>query len=75
MDAASGKAVSSAISLKRTLIPSVRVSLPYQTRCETDAASDNYMDYSSDGCMTEFTPGQADRMRLQLMFYRGIEYH
>lgn len=35
----------------------------------------NYMDYSPDACMNEFTPGQADRARLQLMFYRGIDFH
>ncbi|RXW11549.1 hypothetical protein EST38_g14306 [Candolleomyces aberdarensis] len=31
----------------------------------------NYMDYSPDSCMTEFTPGQADRARSQLKLYRG----
>lgn len=33
---------------------------------------ENYMDYSPDWCMREFTPGQIERMRLQTAFYRGI---
>ncbi|KAJ2914788.1 hypothetical protein MD484_g5596, partial [Candolleomyces efflorescens] len=32
----------------------------------------NYMDYSPDSCMSEFTPGQAERARLQLRFYRNV---
>ncbi|KAH6879357.1 metalloprotease [Coprinopsis sp. MPI-PUGE-AT-0042] len=32
----------------------------------------NYMDYSDDACMTEFTPGQVTRLRSQLATYRGI---
>ncbi|KAJ3516501.1 hypothetical protein NMY22_g14196 [Coprinellus aureogranulatus] len=35
----------------------------------------NYMDYSVDSCMTEFTAGQMDRARQQLIYYRGIEFH
>jgi hypothetical protein len=31
----------------------------------------NYMDYSSDACMTMFTPGQYTRMTEQLLTYRG----
>ncbi|CAE7089398.1 unnamed protein product [Rhizoctonia solani] len=30
----------------------------------------NFMDYSDDACMTEFTPGQIARMREQMMTYR-----
>lgn len=32
----------------------------------------NYMDYSDDSCMTEFTPGQAERIKLALATYRSI---
>ncbi|KAI0751490.1 metalloprotease [Daedaleopsis nitida] len=32
----------------------------------------NYMDYSDDSCMSEFTPGQTARMAAQLRTYRGI---
>ncbi|KAG5637621.1 hypothetical protein H0H81_003902 [Sphagnurus paluster] len=32
----------------------------------------NYMDYTDDSCMTEFTPGQAARVKSQLATYRGI---
>jgi len=33
----------------------------------------NFMDYSDDICMTEFTPGQVVRMRAQIATFRGIE--
>ncbi|KAH8915267.1 metalloprotease [Atractiella rhizophila] len=33
----------------------------------------NYMDYSDDSCMTEFTEGQATRMAAQVGMYRGLE--
>lgn len=33
---------------------------------------DNYMDYSYDSCMTEFTPGQITRLTSQLATYRGL---
>ncbi|KAF8665726.1 hypothetical protein AX16_000174 [Volvariella volvacea WC 439] len=32
----------------------------------------NYMDYSYDSCMTEFTPGQVTRLKSQILTYRGI---
>ncbi|OSC98680.1 Metalloprotease [Trametes coccinea BRFM310] len=32
----------------------------------------NYMDYSVDSCMNQFTPGQTSRMSAQLRTYRGI---
>ena len=31
----------------------------------------NYMDYTADACMNEFTPGQVTRMQAQLATYRG----
>ncbi|KAG5637622.1 hypothetical protein H0H81_003903 [Sphagnurus paluster] len=32
----------------------------------------NFMDYSYDSCMTEFTPGQAARLRAQMSTYRKV---
>ncbi|QRV72972.1 extracellular metalloprotease [Ceratobasidium sp. AG-Ba] len=32
----------------------------------------NYMDYSYDSCMTEFTAGQINRIKSQISTYRGI---
>ncbi|KAI0080666.1 zincin [Panus rudis PR-1116 ss-1] len=32
----------------------------------------NYMDYSDDACMNQFTPGQITRLQAQLRTYRGI---
>ncbi|KAF8165055.1 metalloprotease [Crassisporium funariophilum] len=32
----------------------------------------NYMDYSYDSCMTEFTAGQATRLKAQMATYRGV---
>jgi hypothetical protein len=31
----------------------------------------NYMDYSDDSCITEFTPGQVQRMRDAWLFWRA----
>ena len=41
--------------------------------CPADPGLDpvhNFMDYSDDACMTEFTPGQADRVRAMMGQYR-----
>ncbi|KAG8684482.1 low affinity high capacity ammonium permease, partial [Ceratobasidium sp. 394] len=32
----------------------------------------NYMDYTDDSCMFEFTPGQIERFKSQLATYRGV---
>lgn len=34
--------------------------------------TDNYMDYSDDSCMNQFTAGQIDRLRNQISMYRGL---
>lgn len=34
----------------------------------------NFMDYSDDVCMDNFTPGQAKRLRDQLVAYRGAKF-
>ncbi|PPQ99682.1 hypothetical protein CVT24_009754 [Panaeolus cyanescens] len=43
--------------------------------CPDDAGLDpihNYMDYSDDACLTEFTTGQVDRFLDQIATYRGV---
>jgi len=40
------------------------------TSCGSSDPYRNYMDYSDDLCMTNFTPEQANRMRCSLEFYR-----
>ncbi|KAF8063183.1 metalloprotease [Lyophyllum atratum] len=45
--------------------------------CLADAGLDpieNYMDYSDDACMTNFTPGQIVRLKSQLSTYRGVSF-
>jgi len=32
----------------------------------------NFMDFTYDSCMTEFTPGQQNRLRCQVKVYRGV---
>ncbi|KAL0956440.1 hypothetical protein HGRIS_002588 [Hohenbuehelia grisea] len=44
--------------------------------CDGDTLPDpihNFMDYSNDECMREFTPGQGKRIRSQLRTYRGLD--
>lgn len=40
--------------------------------CGQPAPFHNYMDYSDDICMNQFTPEQANRMRCSLLFYRPV---
>ena len=42
-----------------------------RTTCGSPDPTNNYMDYSDDICMTEFTPEQARRMRCTLESWRG----
>jgi len=42
-----------------------------KTSCGSPDPIHNYMDYSTDPCMTEFTPGQWARMKSQMNTYRG----
>ena len=39
---------------------------------EFSSLVDNYMDYSDDSCMNQFTAGQSKRLNSQLATYRGI---
>ena len=41
-----------------------------RTTCGSPDPTNNYMDYSDDVCMTEFTPDQANRMRCTLSNWR-----
>ncbi|KAJ7634686.1 Metalloprotease [Roridomyces roridus] len=50
--------------------PSSRKTCPASLSKSTDPIH-NYMDYSDDACMTEFTKGQIARIKDQLRLYRG----
>ena len=41
-----------------------------RTSCGSQAPIHNYMDYSDDICMNQFTPEQSNRMRCSLLSYR-----
>ena len=46
---------------------------PTRDTCPNDSGNDpttNYMDYTDDAGMTEFSPGQVTRMKEQVMLYR-----
>ncbi|CUA69747.1 Extracellular metalloprotease GLRG_06511 [Rhizoctonia solani] len=34
----------------------------------------NFMNYSDDACLTEFTPGQLKRIKQQIKYYRGVKF-
>ncbi|CAE6483076.1 unnamed protein product [Rhizoctonia solani] len=34
----------------------------------------NFMNYSDDACLTEFTPGQFKRLKQQIKLYRGVKF-
>jgi hypothetical protein len=40
--------------------------------CNTSDPIHNYMDYSDDICMWEFTPEQINRMRCSMLYYRPV---
>jgi hypothetical protein len=45
--------------------------------CPSDEGEDpihNFMDYSYDSCMTEFTAGQVKRLQEQMATYRGVSF-
>lgn len=54
------------------LIPSVSQAIRCDKFLLIDLFPDNYMDYSYDACMTEFTPGQATRLKSQMRTYRDV---
>jgi hypothetical protein len=39
-----------------------------------DFCLDNFMDYSDDSCMNNFTPMQGIRMKSQLVTYRNLTF-
>ncbi|KAG6817030.1 hypothetical protein H0H87_000654, partial [Tephrocybe sp. NHM501043] len=53
----------------QALTQSVRLLSCVVTPC-SDAPSDNFMDYTDDSCMNDFTPGQAERAASQINTYR-----
>ena len=57
----------------RALIPFVR-HLPFVRSVSPDVLVGNFMDYTDDSCMDGFTPGQAKRLRDQIVAYRGVKF-
>jgi hypothetical protein len=62
--------------LRPDKIPSVRIFLPLPLNplLITSRHADNYMDYSDDNCLTEFTNGQFTRLQGQMSMYRGVTF-
>lgn len=50
---------------------STRNNCPTPIQCEEERMTENYMDYSEDGCMNIFTQGQNRRMRAAIQRFRG----
>jgi hypothetical protein len=62
---------------KSTGLDPIREFLPH--RCIkkpmlTNSWIDNFMDYTYDSCMEEFSAGQAARIRTQLYTYRNVGF-
>lgn len=54
----------------------LRLNSPFRRRhgysLDSVCSFHNYMDYSDDSCMNNFTPGQCTRLTSQIATYRGI---
>lgn len=46
--------------------------LIYSGRLTRPAFTDNFMDYSQDSCLTDFSAGQVTRLTSQMGTYRGL---
>ncbi len=55
------------------LTPSVSVVLLLRILSFSIPIVDNYMDYSYDVCLTEFSAGQIERLQEQMRVYRGVD--
>ncbi|TFK97720.1 hypothetical protein BDV98DRAFT_614014 [Pterulicium gracile] len=42
--------------------------------CGSPDPFNNFMDYTYDACMDEFTPGQTERLQSQMATYRGVSF-
>lgn len=60
------------LALEGVLIPSVSIQFNPSTISHATIATENFMDYSVDSCMTKFSPGQIARLQAQVRTFRGI---